>query len=104
MNGWRKSTYSYANGNCVEVAWRKASGSFANGDRIEVGWQKAQAGNGHSQCVEAGTGACGMVHVRDSKDPGGPVLAFTRARWDAFIQGVKNGELDGTHAGRRGQP
>ncbi len=77
MNGWRKSTYSYANGNCVKV-----------------GWQKAQASNGHSQNAETGAGACGTVHVRDSKDPGGRVLAFTRAGWDAFIKGVKNGELD----------
>jgi Domain of unknown function (DUF397) len=74
---WRKSSHSFANGNCVEVAWHKASGSYAN-----------------QNCVEAGPGACGMVHVRDSKDPDGPVLTFTAALWAAFTAGVKDGQLD----------
>jgi hypothetical protein len=58
------------------VSWNKASGSFSNG-----------------QCVEAGPGACGMIHVRDSKDPGGPVLSFTLGQWAAFTAGVKDGEF-----------
>jgi hypothetical protein len=75
---WRKSSHSYANGNCVEVAWRKASASHANGS-----------------CVAAGPGAaCGMVHVRNSKDPDGPVLTFTARQWAAFTAGVKDGQLD----------
>lgn len=35
------------------------------------------------------------VHVRDSKDPGGPALHFTWVEWRAFITGVKEGEFDG---------
>ncbi len=34
------------------------------------------------------------VDVRDTKDPKSPTLSFTRAEWDAFIQGVKKGEFD----------
>lgn len=34
------------------------------------------------------------VHVRDSKDPAGPVLRFARAEWDAFVSGVKREEAD----------
>ncbi|MDR0346671.1 MAG: DUF397 domain-containing protein [Nocardiopsaceae bacterium] len=32
--------------------------------------------------------------MRDSSKPGGPVLAFTPAEWEAFILGVKDGEFD----------
>jgi len=34
------------------------------------------------------------VAVRDSKDPGGPILNYTDAEWFAFLHGVKNGEFD----------
>jgi hypothetical protein len=35
-----------------------------------------------------------VIQVRDSKNPDGPVLAFTRPEWDAFLKGVYNGEFD----------
>jgi len=56
---WVKSSHSYANGNCVEVA------SLPDGS----------------------------VGVRDSKDPGGPVLTLTPAQWAAFTAGIRAGEL-----------
>lgn len=34
-----------------------------------------------------------VVLVRDSKDPDGPVLTFTFAEWDAFLDGVAKGEF-----------
>ena len=48
---WIRSSFSFANGNCVEVA-------ELPGD---------------------------SVGIRDSRDPGGPVLSFTRAEWAAFL-------------------
>jgi Domain of unknown function (DUF397) len=36
----------------------------------------------------------GIVAVRDSKDPDGPVLAFNSSEWRAFTAGVKAGEYD----------
>jgi len=39
-------------------------------------------------------GAGRLILMRDSKNPGGPVLAFTEAEWRAFIAGVKDGEFD----------
>lgn len=36
----------------------------------------------------------GLVLVRDSKDPDGPVLRYTLEEWDAFVAGVKAGEFD----------
>ena len=74
---WRKSSWSNYNGNCVEVA---------------VDWRKAQADTGNGACVETALGACG-VQVRDSKDPDGPVLAFSRAGWEQFTAAVKAGEF-----------
>ncbi|SEN46600.1 DUF397 domain-containing protein [Actinacidiphila rubida] len=68
---WRKSSYSGdSGGQCVEVAiaWRKSSYSGDNG----------------GQCVEIAT-CPGTVHVRDSKDPAGPALAFTPDAWSAFV-------------------
>jgi hypothetical protein len=34
------------------------------------------------------------VRVRDSKDPRSPELAFGAESWHAFVEGVKNGDLD----------
>ena len=55
-----KSSLSFSNGNCVEVA------SLSNGG----------------------------VAVRNSRDPGGPVLRFTPDEWHAFLGGARNGEFD----------
>lgn len=65
---FRTSTYSFANGNCVEVGseWRKSSRSVA-------------AGN----CLEAGNGPAAVL-VRDTADRDGNVLAFTAEAWSAF--------------------
>ena len=74
---WVKSSFSFANGNCVEVA-------ELPGD---------------------------SVGIRDSRDPGGPVLSFTRAEWaasprraargaelvdppDGLVDGIAAGDLD----------
>ena len=57
---WVKSSLSFANGNCVEVA------------ELPGSW----------------------IGIRDSRDPGGPVLRFTRAEWAAFLGGARRGELE----------
>ena len=57
---WAKSSFSFSNGNCVEVAELPG----------------------------------GSVGIRDSRDPGGPVLRFTRGAWGAFLGGARHGEFD----------
>jgi Domain of unknown function (DUF397) len=48
--------------------------------------------SGSSGCVEVRmVGA--EVHVRDSKNPSGSVLIFTRAEWCAFLEGAEAGEF-----------
>ena len=54
---WVRSSFSFANGNCVEVAV------------LPGGW----------------------IGIRDSRDPGGPVLRFTQAEWAAFLGGARRG-------------
>jgi hypothetical protein len=55
-------------------------------------WHKSSFSTG-GNCVEVATTAEGAVLVRDSKDPHGPVLAFTPAEWDAFRHGIRAGEF-----------
>lgn len=33
------------------------------------------------------------ILVRDSKDPDGPVLRFTRREWEAFLGGIEDGQF-----------
>ena len=57
-------------------------------------WRKStRSGPYTDNCVEvAFVGEA--IAVRDSKNPGGPVLIFTTAEWDAFVGGAKEGEFD----------
>ena len=43
-------------------------------------------------CIEARQPGTGTVQVRDSKDPGGPVLSFSRECWHTFTAAVRAGE------------
>jgi hypothetical protein len=54
------------------LSWRKASYSSGNG----------------GDCIEVAS-APRTVAVRDTKDPAGPALAFTPARWQEFTRRVR---------------
>lgn len=57
------------------LVWRKSSASL-NGDCVEV----ASLPEG--------------VAVRDSKNPDGAMLSFSRSQWRAFLRGADQGEFD----------
>jgi len=60
-----------------------------------VKWRKSSySGNNGGACVEVCTSDPAAVAVRDSKDPGGPRLAFPPEDWRAFTAGVKAGRFD----------
>jgi len=59
----------------------------------ELAWRKARLSTGNGACVELAP-ADGMVAIRDSKDPAGPILRYTAAEWLAFLDGAKKGEFD----------
>ncbi|MEV4414829.1 DUF397 domain-containing protein [Catellatospora sp. NPDC049609] len=56
-----------------------------------IGWMKAKRCDTNA-CVEVAL--IGQdIALRDSKDPSGPVLRFTRQEWDAFVAGVGAGDF-----------
>jgi hypothetical protein len=74
----------------VSVAYNGVSAS-----RIEhVAWHKSKYSNPSGNCVEAAGLPAGSVAVRNSRYPDGPALVFTRAEWEAFILGARDGEFD----------
>jgi hypothetical protein len=52
------------------------------------GWRKSTASAACGDCAEVGQDGA-VVGVRDSQDPGGPVLVFSPAAWAAFLAGLK---------------
>ncbi|RFS82209.1 DUF397 domain-containing protein [Actinomadura spongiicola] len=55
-------------------------------DLSNVNWRKATRSlNNGGECVEL-AGVAGVVAVRDSKDPNGPVLLLTRAALRTAVQ------------------
>ena len=57
--------------------WRTSNrGDQSMGNRVEVAFTE------------------GGVAVRDSRHPEGPILLYTHAEWDAFVEGAKDGEFD----------
>jgi hypothetical protein len=57
-------------------------------------WIKSSASNGNGSCVETASIRPDEILVRNSRDPEGPVLSFTKQEWVAFVAGVKAGEFD----------
>lgn len=63
-------------------------------DLSRAHWRKSSySGNNGGACVEVARNLP-LVAVRDSKDPGGPALAFSPAAWRSFIAQVKSGRYD----------
>ena len=64
-----------------------------NVDPSGATWRKSTYSNGSGgNCVEVADLPSGRA-VRDSKQPDGPILVFTREGWQAFVQGIQAGEL-----------
>ncbi|GAA4926301.1 DUF397 domain-containing protein [Actinoplanes utahensis] len=58
-------------------------------------WHKStRSGGNGGDCVEVAGNLPGIVALRDSKDPGGGTLVFSRAEWAAFLAGVRGGDFD----------
>jgi hypothetical protein len=58
-------------------------------------WKKSTRSSQSGQCVAwSFDEEPGMVSVRDSKQPNGPILRFTPEEWAAFLDGARKGEAD----------
>ncbi|CAM5672411.1 DUF397 domain-containing protein [Streptomyces atroolivaceus] len=73
-------------------------GSFHNGvsaDSLEgVKWRKSRHSGPQGNCVELAALPGGDVALRNSRDPQGPALIYSRAEINAFLDGAKDGEFD----------
>ncbi|MEU1806032.1 DUF397 domain-containing protein [Streptomyces sp. NPDC019937] len=59
-------------------------------------WFTSSYSNNGGQCVEVAANLAasrGVVPVRDSKNPGGPVLGFPVEAFSSFVASVKAGDL-----------
>jgi hypothetical protein len=63
-------------------------------DAMRLRWRKSSASTGNGECVELAALDDGRVAVRDSKNPDGAMLIFTRAEMRAWLHGVRAGEFD----------
>jgi len=64
-----------------------------SGQQMPLNWKKSSMSYSSGGCVEVAAESRGLIRVRDSKNPKGPVLGFAPAEWDAFVSGVRKGEL-----------
>jgi hypothetical protein len=60
----------------------------------QVRWQKSRYSNSQGSCVEMALLPGGDIAVRNSRDPDGPTLIYTRAEIQALLQGAKDGDFD----------
>ncbi|TDE32679.1 DUF397 domain-containing protein [Actinomadura sp. 6K520] len=62
--------------------------------RSELVWQKSRRSNPSGNCVEMAELPNGEIAVRNSRDPEGAVLVYTREEVEAFVGGAKDGDFD----------
>lgn len=75
---WRKSSYSGANTNCVEISLSA--------------WHTSTYSGQYNTCVEVAA-LPSTAAVRDSKYPEAATLTFPNTEWRAFVTEATRGEL-----------
>ena len=64
-------------------------------DLPSVTWQKSRRSNPNGNCVElAKLPDSDSFAIRNSRDPQGPALIYTRAEIEAFLLGAADGDFD----------
>ncbi|GIJ22789.1 DUF397 domain-containing protein [Micromonospora lutea] len=62
-------------------------------DLTDALWRKSSRSNNGGNCIEVVDNLPGIIGLRDSKDPSGPVLTFRPAAWIVFVAEVKRETL-----------
>ncbi len=63
-------------------------------DLGKASWRKSSySGSDNNNCVEVADGVPGLIPVRDSKRPSGPVVVFPAEGWGPFVAAVRGGRL-----------
>lgn len=57
-------------------------------------WKRTPTASGAGGTLEIGYGDNGLIGLRLANDPDGIILIYTPAEWDAFLEGVRDGEFD----------
>ncbi|MFC5721820.1 DUF397 domain-containing protein [Streptomyces gamaensis] len=57
-------------------------------DPSRVIWRKSSYSNADRACVEVSDACPGIVPVRDSKRPHGPILSVSASAWSSFVAAV----------------
>jgi len=60
---------------------------------LDENWRKSRKSNTNGACVEVRK-VNEEIQVRNSRKPELRFASFTEAEWDAFLDGVRNGEFD----------
>lgn len=66
------------------------NGDFEHWFRMHANFRKSSFSEG-GDCVDVAK--VEVIGIRDSNDPNGPVLLFTRRGWDAFAGGMLAGDF-----------
>jgi hypothetical protein len=61
-------------------------GDGNDSDRV---WRKSSRSYGTGNCIEVAVLHSGRIFVRDSKDPNGAVLMFSRSQWNSFAASMR---------------
>jgi hypothetical protein len=73
----------------VPIEWRKSSFSGADSNCVEIGWRKSSFSGPDANCVEVAHTAQ-EVAIRDSKDPEGPHLVLSSRNFLEFIAACRH--------------
>lgn len=63
-------------------------------DTASARWVRPEADDGTPGELEIGFADNGLVAMRRVDDPEGTILIYTPDEWEAFVGGVRDGELD----------
>ncbi len=58
----------------------------------ELSWRVARHCDS-TNCVRVAPSG-NMIVIGDSKNPEGPTLAYDRAEWRTFVEGIRHGDFD----------
>lgn len=60
------------------------------GDKLEGAvWRKSSKSGTQGECVEVARNLPGIVAMRDSKDPDGPLLILVPVTWASFVAALR---------------
>lgn len=63
-------------------------------DTAAARWERTTHEDGTPAALEIGYADNGLVALRMAEDPDGDILIYTPSEWEAFVEGVRDGEFD----------